>query len=135
VGGCCHYKIQPRGLDGTRILASRNVPMDDPPTPRTTLSSFSRRSCLSRSALLGGGRGPSHDEVSRLFRRFRLEAADPQKLFPGEQIGKMKRVREVLSAAIDTNAPAEVAISDQADPVTSADRACRFCDRVDAGAG
>ena len=52
------------------------------------------------------GHGPSHDELSRLFRRCGLESADPQKLFPGEQIGKMKRVREVLSAAIDTNAPA-----------------------------
>jgi Abortive infection C-terminus len=53
-----------------------------------------------------GGRGPSHDELSRLFRRFGLEGADPQLRFPGEQIGKMKRVREVLSAAIDTDAPA-----------------------------
>ena len=52
------------------------------------------------------GHGPSHDELSRLFRRFGLEDADPQKRFPGEQIGKMKRVREVLSIAIDTNAPA-----------------------------
>jgi hypothetical protein len=52
------------------------------------------------------GRGPSHDELSRLFRRFDLEGADPLRRFPGEQIGKMKRVREVLSVAIDTNAPA-----------------------------
>lgn len=52
------------------------------------------------------GRGPSHDELSRLFRRFGLEAADPMRRFPGEQVGKMKRVREVLSVAIDTNAPA-----------------------------
>jgi len=52
------------------------------------------------------GRGPSHDELSRLFRRFGVEGADPLKRFPGEQIGKMKRVREVLSVAIDTNAPA-----------------------------
>jgi hypothetical protein len=53
-----------------------------------------------------GGRGPSHDELSRLFRRFGLADADPAERFPNEQIGKMKRVREVLSAAIDTNAPA-----------------------------
>lgn len=52
------------------------------------------------------GRGPSHDELSRLFRRFGLADVDPAKQFPGEQIGKMKRVREVLSAAIDTNASA-----------------------------
>jgi hypothetical protein len=52
------------------------------------------------------GRGPSHDELSRLFRRCQLESADPAERFPGEQIGKMKRVREVLSVAIDSNAPA-----------------------------
>lgn len=52
------------------------------------------------------GRGPSHDELSRLFRRFGLEDEDPQKRFPAEQFGKMKRVREVLSAAIDSDAPA-----------------------------
>lgn len=52
------------------------------------------------------GSGPSHDELARLFRRFGLEGADPAKRFPNEQIGKMKRVREVLSVAIDTNAPA-----------------------------
>jgi hypothetical protein len=52
------------------------------------------------------GRGPSHDELSRLFRRNNLDQADPQKRFPGEQFGKMKRVREVLSSALDANAPA-----------------------------
>jgi hypothetical protein len=52
------------------------------------------------------GRGPSHDELSRLFRRFGLQGTDPLERFPGEQIGKMKRVREVLSVAIDTNSPA-----------------------------
>lgn len=48
-----------------------------------------------------GGHGPSHDELSRLFRRTGLQAADPTT--PGEQIGKMKRVREVLGYALDTN--------------------------------
>lgn len=50
------------------------------------------------------GRGPSHDELSRMFRRTSVQAADPQVRFPGETIGKMKRVREVLSHAMDTNA-------------------------------
>jgi hypothetical protein len=58
------------------------------------------------SRFFEAGRGPSHDELTRLFRRFDLEAADPATRFPNEQIGKMKRVREVLSVAIDTNAPA-----------------------------
>jgi hypothetical protein len=49
------------------------------------------------------GRGPSHDELSRMFRRADLEDADPVRKFPGETFGKMKRVREVLSTALDTN--------------------------------
>jgi Abortive infection C-terminus len=49
------------------------------------------------------GRGPSHDELSRMFRRSKLDTADPAVRFPGEMIGKMKRVREVLSTALDTN--------------------------------
>ena len=52
------------------------------------------------------GRGPSHDEVSRMVRRAGLDAADPQVRFPGETIGKMKRVREVLSHALDADVAA-----------------------------
>jgi hypothetical protein len=47
------------------------------------------------------GRGPSHDELTRLFRRNGLQAADPAT--SGDTIGKMKRVREVLSYALDTD--------------------------------
>ncbi len=49
------------------------------------------------------GRGPSHDELSRMVRRAGLDSADPAVRFPGETIGKMKRVREVLSHALDTD--------------------------------
>jgi hypothetical protein len=47
------------------------------------------------------GRGPSHDELTRQFRRAGLDGADPQRL--GDSIGKMKRVREVLFFALDSN--------------------------------
>jgi hypothetical protein len=48
------------------------------------------------------GRGPSHDELGRAFRRVGLDAADPAvDAVPGEPIGKVKRVRQVLSHAID----------------------------------
>ncbi len=48
-----------------------------------------------------GGRGPSHDELTRAFRRFKLDSADP--LSDGaDPVGKMKRVRDVLSFAIDS---------------------------------
>ncbi len=58
-----------------------------------------------------GGLGPSHDELGRLFRRFGLADADPAR--PGEPLGKMKRVREVLSSALDedVNAGDELARS------------------------
>jgi hypothetical protein len=52
------------------------------------------------------GRGPSHDELSRMFRRVGLDAADPSVRFPAETIGKMKRVREVLSHALDADVAA-----------------------------
>lgn len=48
-----------------------------------------------------GGRGPTHDELSRLFRRVGLQEVDPIRRSPGENVGKMKRVREVLSYATD----------------------------------
>lgn len=56
-------------------------------------------SCVAR--FFDGGRGPSHDELTRQFRRFGLEAGDPQR--PGDTIGKMKRVREVLLYAMDND--------------------------------
>ncbi len=45
------------------------------------------------------GRGPSHDELSRLFRRFGVEGADPLKRFPGEQIGSamLSTLRDMTS--------------------------------------
>jgi hypothetical protein len=48
-----------------------------------------------------GGAGPSHDELDRMFRRAGLEAADPRRGSDGDTVGKMKRVREVLSYALD----------------------------------
>jgi hypothetical protein len=46
-------------------------------------------------------RGPSHDEVTRLVRRAGLEHTDP--LRSSDNVGKMKRVREVLSQALDSS--------------------------------
>lgn len=43
--------------------------------------------------------GPSHDQLTMLFRRSNLAAADPVR-DPSDVIGKMKRVREVLSYAV-----------------------------------
>lgn len=55
-------------------------------------------SCLAK--FFDGGRGPSHDDLDRLFRRTGLAGADPRSA--GDSVvGKMKRVREVLGAAID----------------------------------
>jgi len=51
------------------------------------------------SRFFDAGRGPSHDELTRAFRRHGLEVADPAK--SSETVGKMKRVREVLSYALD----------------------------------
>ena len=48
-----------------------------------------------------GGAGPSHDELTRMFGRFQLEGMDPRNGPEGATIGKMKRVREVLSGALD----------------------------------
>lgn len=45
--------------------------------------------------------GPSHDELTTLFRRSGLERYDPQQTAEGP-VGKMKRVRGVLYAASDT---------------------------------
>jgi hypothetical protein len=50
-----------------------------------------------------GGAGPSHDELDRMIRRAGLEAADPRSGPDGATIGKTKRVREVLSFALDRN--------------------------------
>ncbi len=47
------------------------------------------------------GAGPSHDELGRMFRRAGLEAADPRLGPDGDTVGKTKRVREVLSYALD----------------------------------
>jgi hypothetical protein len=48
-----------------------------------------------------GGRGPSHDELTRLFERMGLAEADPLCGDPSLTIGKMKRVRAVLGTALD----------------------------------
>ncbi len=47
------------------------------------------------------GAGPSHDELGRMIRRAGLEAADPRLGPDGDTVGKTKRVREVLSYALD----------------------------------
>jgi hypothetical protein len=50
---------------------------------------------------LDGGRGPSHDELTRLFERAGLAYADPLHGDPSHTIGKMKRVRAVFGTALD----------------------------------
>jgi len=47
------------------------------------------------------GAGPTHDELGRMIRRAGLEAADPRLGPDGDTVGKTKRVREVLSYALD----------------------------------
>jgi hypothetical protein len=50
------------------------------------------------------GLGPSHDELTRLFRKAGLKEADPRLApVPGLTIGKMKRVRDVLTCAAETD--------------------------------
>jgi hypothetical protein len=53
------------------------------------------------SKFFEAGKGPSHDELTRMFKRANLDRFDPVKLDPGVTVGKMKRCREVLSCAID----------------------------------
>lgn len=50
------------------------------------------------------GLGPSHDELTRLIRRSGLQASDPRQ--HDDVVGKMKRVRDVLTAAISIDAAA-----------------------------
>lgn len=59
--------------------------------------SFEVASSMAR--FFDGGRGPSHDELTRLIRRAGLETCDPRER-EGDLVGKMKRVREVLAAAL-----------------------------------
>ena len=47
------------------------------------------------------GTGPTQDELDRMIRRAGLEAADPRGGPDGATVGKTKRVREVLSYALD----------------------------------
>lgn len=47
--------------------------------------------------LFDQGKGPSHDELTRLFERAKLRRAET----PGDQPGKMKRVRTVLGHALE----------------------------------
>ena len=47
-----------------------------------------------------GGSGPSHDELTRAFTRTGLSHVDPGN---SSSVGKVKRVREVLGHAVDTN--------------------------------
>src|SRR6266536_2182136 len=51
-------------------------------------------------------KGPSHDELSSDFRRVGLQAGEAVSQFPGEQVGKMRRVRAVLTHALDHNVAA-----------------------------
>lgn len=53
------------------------------------------------SELVQAERPPSHDTLDRLFARTKLTAADPRR--EGGQVGKLKRVRAVLTYAIDAN--------------------------------
>jgi len=55
------------------------------------------------SSFFEAGKGPSHDELTRMFVRANLIDADPLKLNPAEPIGKMKRCRGVFSYALDNN--------------------------------
>lgn len=52
------------------------------------------------------GHGPSHEELTRVIGRVGLSKADPRATHPNEQVGKMRRLREVLSWAIDNDPPA-----------------------------
>jgi hypothetical protein len=52
------------------------------------------------------GAGPSHDELSRMIRRAGLESADPRSGPDGGTVGKTKRIREVLSFALDQRSDA-----------------------------
>src|ERR1051325_531421 len=56
--------------------------------------------CLSR--FFEAGRGPSHDDLSELFRRFGVMAADPMRP-GGHPVTKMERVRQVLTYVLDQN--------------------------------
>lgn len=47
------------------------------------------------------GLGPSHDELTRMIRRAGLEGVDPRTGPDGATVGKTKRIREVLSHALD----------------------------------
>ena len=49
-----------------------------------------------------GGKGPSHDELTLLFRQAGLADADPGLSGPAGPIGKMKRVRRVLLHAVSS---------------------------------
>ena len=53
------------------------------------------------SELVQAERPPSHDQLDRLFARTGLAAIDPRR--EGSQVGKLKRVRTVLTHAIDAN--------------------------------
>lgn len=57
------------------------------------------------SRFFAEGAGPSHDELTRLIARVGLTHADPRTTHPNEQVGKMRRLREVLTFAIDNDPP------------------------------
>lgn len=50
-----------------------------------------------------GGAGPSHEELTRLIGRVGLAHTDPRITQQNENVGKMRRLREVLSYAIDSD--------------------------------
>lgn len=59
------------------------------------------------------GRGPSHDELSRLFQRAGLEALDPAYEAGSDKVGKLKRVRGVLLAVSETSPTAALDLTRQ----------------------
>ena len=46
-------------------------------------------------------RSPSHNDLERVISRSGLERFDPHKMFGATKVGKYKRIREVLTAALD----------------------------------
>lgn len=55
------------------------------------------------SRFFDGGKGPSHDELTGMFKRLNLMKYDPLITNPGETIGKMKRCRAIFSYCLDND--------------------------------
>ena len=67
--------------------------------------------CLAR--FFEQGRGPSHDELSRLFASANLTRFDPARDGSAEKVGKLKRVRAVLLGGFESEPIASLALSRQ----------------------